>query len=57
MAMMIPIGSLLDALKATGLPQSDRGNGDKQGKSIFPHVCQIIDQAGNSYYHLSYFTI
>ncbi len=46
---------ILDALKSYWATQSDRGNGDQARKDIFPYVCQIIDQAGNSYYHLSYF--
>ncbi len=53
MAMMIPIGSYWMLLKATGL--LSQISGDQARKDIFPYVCQIIDQAGNSYYHLSYY--
>ena len=45
---------LLDALISYWANQSDSGNGDQARKDIFPYVCQIIKQAGNSYY-ISYF--
>lgn len=46
---------ILDALINYWANQSDRGNGDQVRKDIFPYVCQIIEQAGNSYYDISYF--
>ena len=46
---------ILDALTSYWANQSDIGNGDTARQDIFPYVCQIIEQAGNSYYHLSYF--
>ncbi len=46
---------LLDALISYWATRSDSGNGDQARKDIFPYVCQIIEQAGNSYYDISYF--
>ena len=46
---------ILDALKSYWATQSDSGNGDQARKDIFPYVCQIIEQAGKSYYDISYF--
>lgn len=46
---------ILDALISYWANQSDRGVGDRARKDIFPYVCQIIDQAVNSYYDISYF--
>lgn len=46
---------ILDALKSYWTTRSDSGNGDQARKDIFPYVCQIIEQAGNSYYDISYF--
>ena len=46
---------ILDALISYWANQSDKGDGDTARQDIFPYVCQIIEQAGNSYYHLSYF--
>lgn len=46
---------ILDALISYWANHSDKGDGDTARQDIFPYVCQIIEQAGNSYYHLSYF--
>ena len=46
---------ILDALISYWANQSDKDDGDTARQDIFPYVCQIIEQAGNSYYHLSYF--